>query len=303
MINAKDDPTGALEELAAHRSGTLGVSARHLDTEEEVHFGADELLPTASVIKLPILVELMRQVFHDGRSLEARIVLREQDKCGGSGILKVFDPGLAMTVRDVATLMIVLSDNTATNLALDVVGGAGSVNSAMDRLGYRTIRLHHRVDFEVIGDDVRRLGEATPREMSALMHGIATRSVFGPEVSAAVEEVLVQQQYLDQVPRYLRVMPYATDLGLTPEISVANKTGFFTGTRVDAGIVRFRAGGGYSYAVFYHGSRDTTFLPEAEGNVLAGLVGKALTTHWWPGDQASAVVATAYDTVGVPAGS
>src|SRR6185437_8960224 len=134
-------------------------------------------------------------------------------------------------------------------------------------------------------------------------HGIATRSVFGPEVSAAVEEVLAQQQYLDQVPRYLRVTPYASELGLTPEISVANKTGFFTGTRVDTGIIRFRAGGGYSYAVFHHGSRDTTFLPEAEGNVLAGLVGKALTAHWWPGDQASAVVATAYDAAGVSARS
>lgn len=302
MIDAKGGLAGALEELASRHSGTLGVSARHLDTGEEVQSGADELLPTASVIKLPILVELMRQVVHDGRSLEERVVLRTQDKCGGSGILKVFDPGLAATVRDVATLMIVLSDNTATNLALDIVGGTEPVNSAMDRLGYRTIRLHGRVDFEVIGDDVRRLGEATPREMAALMHGIATRSVFGPEVSTAVEEVLAQQQYLDQVPRYLRVMPYAAELGLTSEISVANKTGFFTGTRVDAGIVRFGAGGGYSYAVFHHGSQDTTFLPEAEGNVLAGLVGKALTAHWWPGDQANAVVATAYDAVGAPVG-
>ena len=160
------------------------------------------------------------------------------------------------------------------NIVLDVVGGVEAVNAAMDRLGYLSVRLHNRVDFDVIGDDVRQLGEATPREMAALVHGIAIGSVFGPKVSAAVEEVLARQQYLDQIPRYLRVMPYAAELGLTPNISVANKTGFFIGTRVDAGIVRFRAGGGYSYAVFHHGSRDGTFLPEAEGNVLIGLVGK-----------------------------
>lgn len=303
MTAATSDVPAKLEELASRHTGTLGVSARHLTTAEEVHFGADEVLPTASVIKMPILVELMRQAVQDGRSLDERVPLREQDKRGGSGILKEFDAGLTPTVRDVAALMIVLSDNTATNMILDVVGGIEPVNDTMDRLGFSTIRLHNRVDFEVIGNDVRRLGEATPREMAALVHGIATRSVFGTEVSEAVEEVLARQQYLDQLPRYPRITPYAAELGLTTDLRVANKTGFFTGTRVDAGIVRFRDGGGYSYAVFQHESLDQTFLPEAEGNVVAGLVGKVLTAHWWPGDQGDAVVATPYDTAGLGAGS
>lgn len=290
-----DSLTTTLAALAGRHTGNLGVAARDLDTGGEALLTADEVFPTASVIKLPILVELMRQAEQGRVDLDDRVELKDPDKLGGSGILKVFDAGLRPTLRDVATLMIVLSDNTATNLAIDAVGGVEKVNAAMDELGLPTIRLHNRVDFDVIGDDVRRLGESSPRDMCALVWGIAQRSVFGPRVSEAVERVLAAQQYLDQVPRYLRVAPYAADLNLQPEITVANKTGFFTGTRVDAGIIRYRAGGGIAYAVFHHESADQSFLPEAEGAVLAGLVGKTLVEHWWPAEAGPApTVDTAY---------
>lgn len=286
----------SLADLAGGHTGNLAVAARDLGSGAEVLLNADEVFPTASVIKLPILVELLRQVEAGMLALDDRVELRGEDQVGGSGILKVFDAGLRLTLRDVATLMIVLSDNTATNLAIDAVGGVAAVNAAMDALGLPTIRLHNRVEFEVIGDDVRRLGEASARDMCALVRGVAERNVFGPGVSEAVERVLAGQQYLDQVPRYLQVKPYAAELGLDPEITVANKTGFFTGTRADTGIVRYRDGGGFAYAVFNHESKDETFLAEAEGSVLAGLVGKALVEHWWPGGRDTApTVATAYD--------
>ncbi|HEY5181410.1 MAG TPA: serine hydrolase [Dermatophilaceae bacterium] len=285
----------ALADLAGRHTGNLGVAARDLITGEEVLMSADEVFPTASVIKLPVLVEFMRQAADGRLALDERVNLREEDIRGGSGILKVFDAGLQPTLRDIATLMIVLSDNTATNLVIDAVGGIDPVNTAMDELGLSTIRLHNRVDFDLIGSDVRRLGESSPRDMRALVQGIAERTVFGPEVSEAVERVLAGQQYLDQVPRYLQVSPYAAELGLDPEITVANKTGFFTGTRADAGIVRYRDGGGFAYAVFNHESKDETFLAESEGSVLAGLVGKALVEHWWPGGRDTApTAATAY---------
>ncbi len=285
----------ALTELAGRHSGTLGVAARNFSTGEEVLLRADDVLPTASVIKLPILVELLRQA-EDGRlQLAERIDLRDVDKCGGSGILKVFQAGLQPTLRDVATLMVVLSDNTATNLAIDAVGGVELVNRAMAELGLPTIKLHNRIDFQLIGSDVRQLGESSPRDMLALVQGIADRTVFGVEVSEEAERMLAGQQYLDQVPRYMQVSPYAAELGLLADITVANKTGFFTGTRADAGIVRYRKGGGFAYAVFSHESKDETFLAEAEGSVLAGLVGKALVEHWWPGGRDTApTVATAY---------
>lgn len=277
-----DDLERLLAEVAGRHTGNFGLAAHDLTTGEEVGLCASQVFPTASVIKLPILVEFMRQVTNRRLALDERVELRAVDRCGGSGILKALDEGLQLTLRDCAVLMIIVSDNAATNLVIEAVGGVDSVNAGMDELGLSTIRLHNVVDFDIVGSDARRLGEASPRHMCALTQRIAERTVFGPEVSEPVERILAGQQYLDQVPRYMQVAPYARELGLDPQITVANKTGFFPGTRADAGIVRYRGGGGFAYAVASHESSDESFLPEAEGSVLAGLVGKMIVEHWWP---------------------
>jgi len=287
-----------LHAVAEQFSGQLSVCARNLTTGEEVALAADSILPTASVIKVPILVELLRSAEADSTSLEDRVGLRQEDLVGGSGILKALSPGLNPTVHDLATLMIVLSDNTATNMVLDVLGGVAAVNATMEQLGFPTIRLHNRVDFELIGDQVRRLGEASTRDLCGLLVGIAMRKIVSAEVSASAEEILEGQQYLDQATRYMLTMPYWRELAQDPVLRVASKTGFFTGTRVDVGIIRFGTGDGFAYAVANDQSVDGTFLPEAEGSVVNGLVGKALVEHWWPPSEgAPPTVRSTYDVV------
>jgi beta-lactamase class A len=286
-----------ISDLVEGFSGQFAVSAVDLSTGERVDWQPDLVLPTASVIKLPILVALLREVEAGRVDLADRLTLEAKQRIGGSGVLKVFDGGLCPTVRDVATLMIAVSDNTATNMVLDLVGSTRPVNAAMAELGLHTITLHNTVDFEVIGNDVRRLGEASVRDLCELNRLIATREAFGAEVSATAEDILATQQYLDQAMRYTLANPYARELGLVAPLSVASKTGFFTGTRVDAGIVHFGVGGGFVYAVANHEARDTSFLPEAEGAVVNGLVGRALVEHWWPPDAGPApVVPTPYES-------
>jgi beta-lactamase class A len=291
-----DDVAARIAELAEGFSGQLAVSAVDLSTGERVDWRPDVVLPTASVIKEPILLALLRAAEAGQVDLDARVTLRAEERVGGSGVLKVFGGGLQPTVRDVATLMIAVSDNTATNMVLDQLGGIDPVNTAMAELGLHSIRLHNAVDFDLIGTDVRRLGEASVGDLCELGRLIATRQAFGPAVSTTAEEILSTQQYLDQAMRYTLANPYARELGLVAPLSVASKTGFFTGTRVDAGIVRFGPGGGFAYAVANHEASDTSFLPEAEGAVLNGLVGRALVEHWWPADAGPApVVPTAYE--------
>jgi beta-lactamase class A len=275
-----------LEEIAATFSGQLGVA-----------IDADVVFPTASVIKVPVLVAVLREVEAGGLDLARRVELTAEDRVGGSGILKVLQPGLAMSLEDVLVLMIALSDNTATNLAIDLLGGVDAVNTAMSDLGLGTIMLHNRVDFELIGDDASGFGTATPADLARLMLLIADGRCFSPFVSETAERILGTQQYLDQALRYVHTAPYAAELGITPSLSFASKTGFISGVRVDAGIVRFAGGGGYAYAVMNRGSRDLSFLPEAEGVVVNGLVGRLLTTSWWPADAGPAPVsASAYLT-------
>lgn len=281
-----------LVALTGGWEGRYGIAIHDLDDAAvAVEVGGTTVLPTASTIKVPILVELLRQAQAGKVDLEQLVEVRADQQLGGSGILKAFSPGAQISLRDAATLMIVLSDNTATNMCIDaLVGGVEAVNAAMDELALDQIRLHNRIDFDLIGPDVRRLGEATAIQMGQLAHRIASGTAFGAEVSAAAEQVMARQQYLDQFPRYFDYNPYWQELAQESTLSVANKTGFFTGTRVDTGIVRFPDGGGFTYCVANHEVADETFLPDAVGAHRNGLIGRAVLRAWWPDGPDSAPV-------------
>src|SRR5829696_2692190 len=112
----------AIERELAAFAGTGGVAAKNLGTGEEIRVNADEETGTASTIKVPILIEVMRQVEAGKVDLETKIADSPETRTPGSGILRDLSPGNPLSVRDVAVLMIVVSDNTATNMLMDLVG-------------------------------------------------------------------------------------------------------------------------------------------------------------------------------------
>src|SRR5438270_13287206 len=105
-----------IEGIAAEAGGTVAVAAHHLPSGARLAQLAEEVFPSASVIKVPILVELFARVAAGSEDLQARVRLREEDKVEGSGVLRELHAGAEFTVEDLARLMIVVSDNTATNL-------------------------------------------------------------------------------------------------------------------------------------------------------------------------------------------
>jgi beta-lactamase class A len=272
----------AIDRLAERFSGELHVAALELQSGEQVLFRSEQVVATASVIKLPILVEVFRQAREGDLALDERLEVRAEDRVLGSGILKELAGGLQPTIADLAMLMVVVSDNTATNLLIDRVGGVCAVNATMRALGLETIVLHNRLDFEVIGSDIRRFGEASPRDLARLVARLLRGNVVDAVSSQEMIAILRRQQYLDQVPRYLDVNPYARELSLQPPVSVATKTGFYTGVRVDAGALFLAKGVTIAYCVSSSGTEDNSFVPENEGAVVNGLVGRELVKRWWP---------------------
>src|SRR5262245_48533320 len=123
-----------ITEILARFEGVISLAARDLKTGATVAYRSDCKCPTASVIKLPLLVHALLLARECALSLEETITLRVEDKVGGSGILKDLSAGLTVSVQDVCTLMIALSDNTATNLLIDRLGIEG-VNRRMEALG------------------------------------------------------------------------------------------------------------------------------------------------------------------------
>jgi beta-lactamase class A len=121
----------AIEAVAAAATGHIGVIARHLETGQSLVWNPDRPVKTASTVKVAIHAALMRRVRHGLADLAAEVMLAASDQTGGSGILAVLRPGLRCTVADLCTLMIAVSDNTATNMVIDICGGVDGVNAEL----------------------------------------------------------------------------------------------------------------------------------------------------------------------------
>jgi beta-lactamase class A len=116
-----------------------GVYIKHLDSGEEIAVNAGAVMDTMSIIKIPLLVEAFRQVDAGRLQLDSRIELKRSDQRFGTGVMRTLDPGLQFTLKDVLTLMIIQSDNTATDMAFAQVGGPARVTETMRALGLPAI--------------------------------------------------------------------------------------------------------------------------------------------------------------------
>jgi beta-lactamase class A len=194
-----------------------------------IHLHADRKCPTASVIKLPILVHALRLAAAGEVSLDETVRLTEADKKPGSGILQSLGDGLTLSLRDACTLMIAISDNTATNLVLDRVSIEG-VNACMAALGCADTRLFRKVFSS--GPPVSRenarygLGVTTARDMLRLLSLVHRDRLGFAGIGPEVRRFLAAQHYRDGMPRLL-------DAGWTYE----GKTGAVDAVRNDVGFI------------------------------------------------------------------
>lgn len=184
----------------AQFKGKVSLFAKNLDTGAVYEFSGDDRVQTASTIKVAIMVEAFGRVAEGKAKWTDELVLTKEKKVGGSGILPVFAEGLRLTFRDAVTLMMVISDNTATNLVIDVVT-ADAVNARMESLGLRETRLMRRVfgggeSAEGKKEDNKRfgLGRTTPREMVTLVEKLERGEVVSPAASKEMIELMKREQ-------------------------------------------------------------------------------------------------------------
>jgi len=211
-------------EIISQAEGTFGLVIGIIGTGEEIDINGDEVFPSASIIKIPILVEALRQRAEGRLSLEERVTLMEEDKVGGSGVLKEMTTGLSLPFSDVLTLMIIVSDNVAANIAIARVG-MENVNAYVRQLGLRRTVLQRKLmDFEARKRGLDNL--TSPRDIADLLQKLATKTMLNPEACERALDIMKRQQVRDRIPRYL---PSGTP--------VAHKTGEIAGIRHDVGVV------------------------------------------------------------------
>jgi beta-lactamase class A len=277
----------SIERVLSRFSGVAGFAAKNLTSNEEVLVSADQSLPTASVIKVAILAEVFRQAQLNVLDLDERLPLSRDDIVGGSGILKALGDGLCPTIRDLATLMVIVSDNTATNMLIERVGGVDRINETMKQYGLESIILHNRVDFLAIGEDVRRFGEARAYDLMRFNEMLHRGEIVDASASRAMIDIMRGQQYLDQVPRYLRNVAPRPQKSSESAASVACKTGFFPGTHADAGLIYLPDDVTIAYCMMTHESTDVSIGAESEGAIVNGVLGRLLIEYWWPSETGS----------------
>jgi beta-lactamase class A len=240
-----------IERVRAGFHGRMAVYMKNLSTGDEIALDADRVQETFSVIKVPIMVEVLRQVESGAFSLSDRVELKATDARWPSGVLYMLDPGLRPTIKDLLTLMIIISDNAATDILGDKVGRA-NVTKTMRSLGLEKTSIEHsdldwdrtwlgtldprlrnapveevmRFPFEkftdtqveeafrrVIEETDMYFGHSTTRDMGRLFEKMARGELVSKKSSDLMLELLKKQQVNNRFPRYLR------------GITVAHKTG------------------------------------------------------------------------------
>jgi beta-lactamase class A len=259
--------------------GKVCLYAKNLDSGETYGIREDERVRTASTIKLAIMATIFDAVSQGRAKWTGELTLRDSDKVSGTGVARELSDGDRLNIRDLTHLMIVVSDNTATNMLLDRFT-ADAVNAYMAKLGFEQTRSLRKI----LGDGKNLkptpsglseagripankpfgIGVSTPREMAALLEKMERGQVVSPEASREMIEILKRQQYKDGIGRRL------------DDSIVASKSGSLDRLRSDVGIVD-SPGGRVVIAITVDDLPKTDYSPDNAGLIfISDLTGMLL---------------------------
>jgi beta-lactamase class A len=282
-----------LKALAAQHHGKVALYATQLNTGRSVGLDADMVVQTASVIKLTILFEAMEQVRAGKASWDEKLTLAKGDAVSGSGILLFFDTPLTLTLKDVLTFMVIMSDNTATNMAIDRLG-VDNVNARIAWMGLKDTHLYKKIGKPATGpmpaDQPKYgLGKTTPREMAQVMERIGRCQLAGPGEVVTAEMVtrdtaicrvglkmLRNQFYRETIPRYLEKLD-SSEGGS----GIASKTGSLNAVRADVAILTGKTGP-MVFSIFTYENADQSWTVDNEGEVTIGRLARKIVEAWSP---------------------
>jgi len=204
-----------IQRITRSVNATWGIYIKCLESGDEIAFNADQQMDTMSVIKLPLMAEAFRQMGEGKFALTDRITLTDAAKRPGTGVIRSMDAGVPLTIKDLLTLMVIVSDNTATDLIYDKVGGPGPVNSLMESWGLKSIHSPGTADdwFKALraapnAETFHRqaknpFGLSSPRDMGKLLEKMEKGEAVSQSASRQMLQIMRGQVYSSRLPRYV----------------------------------------------------------------------------------------------------
>ena len=248
--------------------GRVGFYARNLRTSECVEYNSDLVLPAESAAKVFVLLVYSHLATGGIIAPDRRVPVGSRDHALGTGVLRYLEPDLRPTVDDLAMLMIIVSDNTATRLVLREVGGADAVNAHMAQLGLGTARVNPTFTYGDLNGG-EPFGTASPRDLAEAFSRLDDRC----------RRLLFRQQFQDGLPRRLPQAAQSTDWGFEMPVRVFNKTGGGLGTYVDSGLFETDTTA-WVVAALASQQLDFASRPDDAAPSAFADIGELLHRHW-----------------------
>ena len=259
-----------LDSLAGAHRGVVGYTVHNLDTGERLERRGDETFPTASLIKVPVLVTVYDLVEKGTLGLDDPLTVLKIDKVGGSGLLQFLHDNSTVTVHDAAWLMTTISDNTATNLLLDRII-IRRVWDKMEKLGLMHTKVHSKSFLRsasvAMDSSVKYgLGVTTPNEMARLFALLADGKAVSAKADSAMLDILAHNENSEKLQRFIA------------GLDVPHKTGETNQVRTECGLFPLQSR--VAYCVLTKENKDERYMIDNEAHVMMAHMGEAIVRAW-----------------------
>lgn len=259
---------GALE-------GEVGIYFEDIQTGENISINPDRVFSAASTVKIP-LVSLLFQKANEGKiNLNDIIELSEENRVGGTGIIKNLDKKYKPTVLDLATLAIIVSDNAATNQLVDLVGGLEEITRYCESIGLTNTKFQRKM-MDIKAKAAGKDNLTTARDMGNILVKLVRNEIVSANASKQIIDIMKSQQLRSKLPAYIPAIdtsdPADHHMKITPgTVMVANKTGDLDRVQHDIGIFILPGNNYYVLAMF-----TSNLSTDSEGIRAIGQVSKVV---------------------------
>lgn len=268
-----------IRKLIAHYNGDIGIYVKNLQDGKTIMINADTVFPTASIVKVPILIGIMDRINHGQLFYDSSLTYKDSLLYEGEDILGSFKNNEKILLKKVILLMLSTSDNTASLWLQSLAGQGARINELLDSLGFQYTRVNSRTPGRENNRAIYGWGQTTPFEMGKIFEMIYDQKIFSPAISERMMRCL-GRNYWDEDEAISQV---------PPNVEVFSKNGCVDGSRSEALLVN-APHHPYIFCIFTKNNKDTSWTHSNEAWTVARKISKLLWNYFEPKEKWSSAL-------------